>query len=313
MKGFDLIANTAFETHVPAFGEDSQLLVICSSSELYSLLDVFGWDKDTVDECANLDEKVRFTNYEGYDFISIIYAEMEGDAVVQREVNLFFSKNYLTLVLPESPGASLSSLAEKLWAAIPWAVSRPAPLAYLYYVVFDNLASYYSDSLEKLEGRIEALAESIEMRPGKEHIMQIVPMRKMTYTYKKLLRALSYVGDQVLMDEHQFLDSSQHRYFRDVDTRLAKLYDFADNLYVMSNDLLNLYDSKSSVQMNETVNKLTMITLFFGPPTVIAGIYGMNFINMPELEWYYGYPAALGLMAAVSTVIYLILKLKKWL
>ena len=313
MKGYDLVENKAFESHVPELSSESQLLVICNSSELYNLLDVFGWDKDTVDECANLDEKVRFTNYDGYDFISIIYAEIEGDTVAQREVNLFFSKNYLTLVLPETPGVSLSHLSDKLWGAIPWAVSRPAPLAYLYYVVFDNLASYYSDSLERLESRIESLSETIETRPSREHLLKIVPTRKMSYTYKKLLRALSYVGDQVLMDEHSFLDSSQHRYFRDVDTRLAKLYDFADNLYVMSNDLLNLYDSKSSVQMNETVNKLTMITLFFGPPTVIAGIYGMNFINMPELEWYYGYPATLGLMLAVSTAIYLILKKKKWL
>jgi len=81
----------------------------------------------------------------------------------------------------------------------------------------------------------------------------------------------------------------------------------------MSHDLLNLYDSKSSAQMNETVKKLTIITLFFGPPTVIAGIYGMNFINMPELEWLLGYPAAILLMAAISTTIYLVLKKKKWL
>jgi len=313
MKGYDLVADKPFNSVIPAFGEESRLLVMCNSSELYNLLDVFGWDKDTVDECTNLDEKVRFTNYEGYDFISMIYAEAEDNSVTQHEVNLFFSTNYLTLVLPETPGESLSMLANKLWAAIPVAVGRPFPLAYLYYVIFDNLASYYSDSLEKLESRIEALAESIELKPEDVHITGIRPMRKMAYTYKKLLRALSYVGDQVLVDEHDFLDSSQHRYFRDIDTRLVKLYDFADNLYVMSNDLLNLYDSKSSAQMNETVKKLTILTLFFGPPTVIAGIYGMNFLIMPELEWQFGYPAAIGLMAAVITVIFLILKKKNWL
>jgi len=313
MKGYDLFTNKPFTSEVPALGDDSQILVICNSSELYNLLDVFGWDKDTVDECTNLDETVRFTNYDRYDFISMIYAESEDNTVTQHEVNIFFSNNYLTLVLPETPGPSLSMLANKLWAAIQTAINRPSPLAYLYYVIFDNLASYYSDSLEKLETRIEALAESIETRTDKKQTIAIVPMRKMTYTYKKLLRALSYVGDQVLIDEHEFLDSTQHRYFRDIDARLSKLFDFADNLYVMSHDLINLYDSKSSAQTNETVNKLTMITLFFGPPTVIAGIYGMNFIYMPELEWYIGYPAALALMATVSAVIYFILKKKKWL
>ncbi|MCL2248062.1 MAG: magnesium transporter CorA family protein [Oscillospiraceae bacterium] len=313
MKGFDFVSEKSFDTHIPTLTDKSRFLLMCNAGELNDLLDVFGWDNDTVDECTNLDEKVRFTNYEDFDFISIIYAELGVKGIVQREVNLFFSNNYLTLVLPETPGASLTKLAEKLWSAIPVAAGRPFPLAYLYYVIFDNLTSYYSDSLEVLENKIEALTDSIEMTVNKEQLLEIMPMRKKAYTYKKLLRALSYVGDQVLIDEHNFLDSSQHRYFRDVDTRLAKLHDFADSLYVMSNDLLNLYDSKFNAQVNESVRKLTMITLFFGPPTVIAGIYGMNFINMPELKWNFGYPMSLLIMFATGIVIYGFLKLKKWL
>jgi len=313
MKGFDLVAGKEFGSDVPALGDDSQLVVICDSDELYSLLDVFGWDKDTVDECTNLDEKIRFTNYDGYDFVSMLYAESEGDEMAQREVNIFFSEKYLTLVLPGSPGKDLSKLAARLLSACPLAMSRPAPLIHLYYLVFDNIASFYTDSLEELEFMIEAMAESLEMHPDKEQLAGVVELRKTTYTYKKLLRALSYVGDQVLLDDNKFLGESTLRHFRDVDTRLAKLYDFADSLYAMSNDLLNLYDSKAAAQMNETVKKLTILTLFFGPPTVIAGIYGMNFLRMPELEWELGYPLVIMFMILVSTVIYLILKKKNWL
>ena len=298
---------------VPVIEKDSRLVVICNSRELYSLLDVFGWDKDTVDECTNLDEKVRFTNYDGYDFVSMLYAESECEDMTEREVNIFFSDKYLTLVLPESPGEDLTKLAERLIATCPLAMSREAPLIHLYYLVFDNIASFYTDSLEELESTIEETAERIEMHPNKEQISEIIELRKTTYTYKKLLRALSYVGDQVLLDDNKFIGESHVRHFRDVDTRLNKLYDFSDNLYALANDLLNLYDSKASAQMNETVKKLTILTLFFGPPTVIAGIYGMNFINMPELEWDFGYPLTILFMLAVSTVIYLVLKIKKWL
>ena len=313
MKGYDLVADKEFDSDVPALSDDSRIVVICNYDELYSLLDVFGWDKDTVDECTNLDEKIRFTNYDGYDFVSMLYAEYEGEDMIQREVNIFFSDKYLTLVLPESPGDDLSRLADRLMTACPLAISRKAPLIHLYYLVFDNIASFYTDSLEELENMIEAMAVSLEMQPDKEHLSEIIELRKTTYTYKKLLRALSYVGDQVLLDDNKFLDDSTLRHFRDVDTRLAKLYDFADSLYAMSNDLLNLYDSKAAAQMNETVKKLTILTLFFGPPTVIAGIYGMNFIRMPELEWELGYPIVIGFMIIVSTVIYLILKKKNWL
>jgi len=313
LKGYDLVAGKEFNSDVPALYDDSRIVVICNYDELYTLLDVFGWDKDTVDECTNLDEKIRFTNYDGYDFVSMLYAESESEKMIQREVNIFFSDKYLTLVLPESPGDDLSKLADRLLAACPLAMSRPAPLIHLYYLVFDNIASFYTDSLEELENIIEEMAVSLEMDPDKEHLSEVVELRKTTYTYKKLLRALSYVGDQVLLDDNKFLVDSTLRHFRDVDTRLAKLYDFADSLYAMSNDLLNLYDSKASAQMNETVKKLTILTLFFGPPTVIAGIYGMNFIRMPELEWELGYPIVIAFMLLVSTVIYLILKKKKWL
>ena len=313
MRGYDLNTGLGFDSEVPVVSEGSKLVVICNSDELYDLLDVFGWDKDTVDECTNLDEKIRFTNYDGYDFVSMLYAEIEREVVTQREVNIFFSSGYLTLVLPKSPGESLSKLADRLLDACPSAMTRPDPLVHLYYLIFDNLASFYSDSLEDFEAEIETLAEAIEMHPKKEHLSEIVSLRKTSYTYKKLLRALSYAGDQVLLDDNKFLHSDQIRHFRDVDTRLNKLYDLADNLYSMVNDLLNLYDSKENAQMNETVKKLTIITLLFGPPTVIAGIYGMNFVNMPELEWHYGSLGAFILMMGVSFLIYVILKKKKWL
>ena len=313
MRGYDLVAGKEFDSDVPALCNDSRIVVICNYDELYSLLDVFGWDKDTVDECTNLDEKIRFTNYDGYDFVSMLYAESEGKNMIQREVNIFFSDKYLTLVLPESPGEDLSRLADRFLSACPLAMARPAPLIHLYYLVFDSIASFYTDSLEELESTIEAMAVSLEMQPDKEQLFEVVELRKTTYTFKKLLRALSYVGDQVLLDDNKFLDESTFRHFRDVDTRLAKLYDFADSLYAMSNDLLNLYDSKASAQMNETVKKLTILTLFFGPPAVIAGVYGMNFINMPELEWELGYLFALGIMVGISSLIYFILRLKKWL
>jgi len=314
MRGFDLRAGVEFEgSDIPVIGDDSRLVVICDSSELYSLLDVFGWDKDTVDECTNLDEKVRFTNYDGYDFVSMLYAESECEDMTQREVNIFFSERYLTLVLPDLPGDNLAKLADRLLAACPQAMARSAPLIHLYYLIFDNISSFYTDSLEELEATIEETAERIEMHPDKEQISEIIELRKTTYTYKKLLRALSYVGDQVLLDDNKFLGERHIRKISDVDTRLNKLYDFSDNLYALANDLLNLYDSKASAQMNETVKKLTILTLFFGPPTVIAGIYGMNFLKMPELEWDFGYPIIIGFMILVSTAIYFILKLKKWL
>jgi magnesium transporter len=175
------------------------------------------------------------------------------------------------------------------------------------------MAANFSETLELLEDEMEDLSETIAANSGLEQITSIVQFRKAAYTHKKLLRALSYIGGEILIDENHLLDKTHALYFRRIDTRLMKLYDFADNLYSLSSELLQVYDSKTAARLNETMNKFTIIALFCGPLTVITGIYGMNFSHMPELEWTYGYHGALAFMAMMSLTIYLLLKRKKWL
>ena len=285
--------------------------IFCHAGEAGDLRGVFGWDESTTLESMHLDETVRYTSYDGYDFISLIHADMEGGEIIQREVNIFFAKNYLVLVLPENEGARLARLALGLRAAVEGAKIRG--LSFLCYSIFNRLAANFSETLELLEDEMEALSEAISATSEPDHITGIVKLRKAAYTHKKLLRALSYTGGQILMDENNLLAKPQARYFRRIDTRLMKLYDFADNLYALSGELLHTYDSKAAARLNESMNKFTVIALFFGPLTVITGIFGMNFKYMPELEWTYGYPFALAFMAAVSLFIYITLKRKKWL
>jgi len=290
-----------------------ELFAVCRANEVPSLLDVFKWDEGTLLECTNLDETVRYTSHDSYDFISLIYIETEGGSVQQREVNLFFSKHYLVLIIPDSEGARLARLVSGLRKAAVNAATRPSPLVHLYYIIFNDLVVDFSETLEILEDEVEALAEVIVEKPCHEQLVRIGRLRKTAYTYKKMLRAMSYIGEQILIDENQLLDDSHVNYFRNIDARLMKQYDFAESLYDLSNDLLHIYDSKFSTKTNETMNKLAAITLIFGPLTVIAGIYGMNFTHMPELEWTFGYPLTLGVMATVGLVIFLIMKKKKWL
>jgi magnesium transporter len=314
MKGYDYANGRAFGADFSNVKEGAKLAVICGPEDTVRLMELFRWDKDTVDECTNIDETVRYTNYDGYDFISLIYAESGTDTLKQQEVNLFFSRDYIVLVAPDERGAKLTKLCDAFEKAIHTSATRSqAPLVYLFYFIFDRLAVDYSETLEKLEDEMEALSEAIERSPEEEQSGEIAKLRKTAYTYMKILRALSYIGGQIVIDDNNIFDRNQLRYFRSIETRLLKLYDFADNLYDLSNQLLNTYDSKFSAKMNESINKLTVLTLFVGPVTVITGIYGMNFTNMPELKWYYGYPAVILLIIIICAIIYFILKKKKML
>jgi magnesium transporter len=299
----------------PDSGKASEdLFVLCRAGEVPVLQAVFGWDANTVLDCTDLDESVRYTSYDGYDFISLVHMEIEREDFVLREINLYISSHYLALVMPEHESARVSSIETAILKAASGSdESGVKRAARLYFLLFHMILTDFSDMLESLEDKMEALIEAITRDAHENQLSEIGRLRQMSYTAKKQLRALSYLGAQILMDENRLLSKKDLRYFHNVDTRFKKLYDFAENLYELSNELLYTYDSKLTMRMNDTVNKLTLITLFFGPLTVITGIYGMNFDWMPELRMPFGYPMVLGVMVAVSFVMYVILKKKKWL
>jgi magnesium transporter len=315
LKLFDYSKGLVSEGDVSAndFHEGSELFVICRTDEIRALRDIFGFDENTVLDCTDLDESVRYMSFGGYDFISLVHMDIEEGDFVLKEVNLYVSARYLVLVMPEHNSPRLARLEESILAASENIAARPGRIMRLYFLLLNGILVDFSDTLEALEDQMEEMAEAIGDHAYKNQLEDIGRLRKMAYTAKKQLRAHSYLGEQILIDENGLLDQEQTKYFRNADTRLKKLYGFAESLYELSNELLNTYDSKLTIKTNDTINKLTVITLFFAPLTVITGVYGMNFSYMPELQHQWGYPATLVIMMTICLLLYLILKKKNLL
>jgi magnesium transporter len=315
MRLFDYASRQVLDCEVfPAsFQGSAELFIVCRNSEVPLLQDIFDFDKNTVLDCTDLDESVRYASFEGYDFISLVHMEIERGDFVLREINLYISARYLVLVLPEHGSPRLAQTESAIFAVAENMTPRSGRINRLYFLAFQGLITDFSDMLEDLEDQMEALAESVADDSDTKYLAEIGRLRKMAYTAKKQLRALSYIGEQILIDENGLLDKRQIKYFRNIDTRLKKLYDFALSLYDLGGELLHTYDSKLTIKTNDIINKLTIITLFFGPLTVITGVYGMNFDFMPELRWQVGYPLTLLIMAIICVALYLIMKKKKWL
>ena len=298
----------------------TSLFVLCRPADIPALNGFFAFDESTVLDCMDIDESVRFTAFDGYDFTSLVHLEIETGKVVFNEINLYISRKYFVLVMPEHNNAALFALEEKILASargflIGGASNPDATERFnqLFFLFFNTLISYFSDTLEILEDRMQALSEEMTRNVEKRHFEDIQTLRENAYSVKKVLRAFSYMGLQILCNENDVLIKKKLFLFRNLDTRFRKLYDFSENVYGLSTQLLQTYDSKISQRTNDVVNKLTFVTLFFGPLTVITGIYGMNFNFMPELKWKWGYPLALLVMLGISIVIYLVMKKKKWL
>ncbi|WP_031527250.1 magnesium transporter CorA family protein [Dyadobacter crusticola] len=139
-----------------------------------------------------------------------------------------------------------------------------------------------------------------------------------------LLKGLYYlrrkveVTRRVIMLSHDIIEridspEESNTYTRDTRDLYVKLHSIYDTLFENVNQLVMIYFSISSQRTNDIVRVLTVFSVFFMPLTFIVGIYGMNFKVMPELEWRYGYPAVMILMAAITGGIYIWFKKRGWL
>ncbi len=282
--------------------------IICTSHEILNLQPTFHFDRSTIEECVNIDENVRFESFEGYDFISLTYFIYANRKISFEEINLYIGVNFIILVSP-NPQFENNEFIDFLKSKFNATTEKFLPRVYFF--IFDKILADLFATLEVIEDDIQMFRNELITQFKDRSILEINEFHHIIYKIKKQLRPLLYIGDQFAVNENNFIPKDKLRYFKNIDVRINKLYDFSVNLMDMVEQLNYLYDSNLTMKTNTVITKLTIITMLFGPPTVIAGIYGMNFEAMPELHFKYGYPMALLLMAVITYIIYILVKKKK--
>ena len=168
---------------------------------------------------------------------------------------------------------------------------------------------------QSYEAPAHALAKKIDFYESQIFLTQNTPpLLKGVYHVKRKIevsRRLLILSKDILeqIDDPEHQDPNT-RDTRDLYIRMLTLF---DTMSENTNHLLTLYFSISAQRTNEVIRVLTLFSVFFMPLTFVVGIYGMNFDFMPELRWKMGYPGIMGLMVAVTLVIYLWFKRKGWL
>lgn len=183
---------------------------------------------------------------------------------------------------------------------------------YLLHALIDIIVDNYYVILEKLGEEIESLESEVVTNPSHDTVQAIhkfksnlINMRRSAWPLREILSQLSK-GDSHLLKEAPI-------YFRDVYDHTIQAIDTVEMFRDMSSSLLDIYLSSISNKTNEIMKVLTIIATIFIPLTLIAGIYGMNFKYMPEMEWKYGYPMVLIVMLVTGIGMVVYFKRKKWM
>jgi len=189
---------------------------------------------------------------------------------------------------------------------------------YLAYALIDAIIDNFFKTLEQVGEEIEALEELLITNPAPETLHKIHVLKRKMLLLRKSVWPLREVISSLQRDDLAIISPSIAIYLKDLYDHTIHIIDTVETFRDVIAGMLDIYLSSLSIRMNEIMKVLTIFTAVFIPLTLIAGIFGMNFNtakspwNMPELNWYLGYPFALALMCCVGIGMVIYFKKKKW-
>lgn len=180
--------------------------------------------------------------------------------------------------------------------------------------ILDKVVDHYFPELEKLEDRIEESEDEIfAAAQDRETLNRILRLKRDLMHLKRIVFPQREVFNRLSRDEIPYIRPSTRLYFRDTYDSLFRMTDIADNYRDLLTGFLDIYMSAASNRLNETMKFLTVISTICIPMTVVAGIYGMNFRFMPEIDWKYGYFFSLFLMLGIGLGMFIFFRKKGWI
>lgn len=282
-----------------------------TSEDFEKLAEEFGFHHLSIEDCQNAHQRPKVEEYTGYYFIVLYEAELVGptDRLELRELNIFLGKNYLVTV--HSRPIRAIEIARRLWGE--WTDRAEHGAGLLAYLLIDAIVDDYLPLLDIISERMDDLEDSIFGQFRSEVISEIFSIKKKLLYLRRSITPLRDVFNTLLRREQPLFPRETHLYFQDVFDHLIRVADTVDTLRDMLSSTMDAYLSVTGNRMNQVMKRLTSISTILMSVTLIAGIYGMNFVFMPELRWRYGYVFALLSMVAVGVALYIYLKKVKWI
>jgi len=184
---------------------------------------------------------------------------------------------------------------------------------YLFYRLIDTIVDNYFIVTEKLSEATIELEPRVLKSPDNKSLQDIQQLKKQLIKFRKFVFPLREAIASLQREGYDLIQENTIRYIRDVYEHVLHVIDTIETHRDTMASIMDLYLSGVSNKMNEVMKVLTIIATIFIPLTFIAGIYGMNFENMPELHWKYGYFGALTVMLIIIVIMMFYFKRKKWL
>ena len=266
----------------------------------------------TLEDILHTGQRPKFEDLDSYLFVVLMMLRFdeESQTVLSEQVSLVLGSN-VVISFQENIGDVFEQIRNRIRNAK--GRIRKMGADYLMYALLDAIVDNYFGILEKLGEKIESLEEELVGDPSERTLQQIHRLKREMVFLRKSVWPLRELINGLERSESALIEESTGVYLRDVYDHTIQVIDTVESFRDMVSGMLDIYLSSISNRMNAVMKVLTIIATIFIPLTFVAGIYGMNFVHMPELKWRYGYAAAWLIMLVVAGLMILYFKRKKWL
>ncbi len=233
-----------------------------------------------------------------------------GHRIRTEQVSLVLGPNYL-ITFQERYGDVLDPVRERIRAGK--GLMRKSGPDYLAYAVIDAVIDGYYPIMEDFGEHLEELEDEIVARPHPELLQQIHRVKREMLALRRAVWPQREAINQLIRDDSDFVCDSVKTYLRDVYDHCIQIIDVIETYRELVSGLMDVYLSSVANRQNEVMKVLTITATIFIPLTFLAGIYGMNFDDMPELHEWWAYPVVLVLMGLISLGMLYYFRRKGWL
>ncbi len=265
-----------------------------------------------LEDILNTGQRSKVDDYGDYAYIvlKMLHMDEKKNEIRSEQISLVLGKHFL-ISFQEVEGDVFESVRERIRKGR--GRIRNSGCSYLAYALIDAIVDHYFIILETMGATIESLEEDLLAEPTSETMETIHDLKRELIYVRKQVWPIREVINALIKGEVPLIHEQTVIFFRDVYDHTIQVIDTIESYRDVLSGMLDLYLSTISNRMNEVMKVLTIIATIFIPITFVAGIYGMNFKYMPELDWKWGYVAVWGLISVIALIMVVYFKRKKWI
>jgi magnesium transporter len=281
------------------------------SEELQAVADLYNLHELAVEDAVSAHQRPKVERYDQSLFIVLktLWYVDEEDAVETGEISIFVGHEFVITVRHGS-GGGLKDTRHRLEGMHSVLAHGPSAVVY---AVCDQVVDRYEEVAGSLQEDVDEVEQSVFSTARTNDSARIYVLKRELAEMRRAVLPLREPMNKFATASVSGIHKDAAPYFRDVADHLTRVAETIDTLDSLLSTAFEAHTAQISIQQNDDMRRITAAVGLIAAPTLVGSIYGMNFKHMPELEWLYGYPMALGLMLLSSLTVYLLSKRSGWL